>query len=246
MWASQIDPTAPRDSTARPRAGARIQRAVYLLGAMGVIAGAAVMTAGPALARVESQPGNLNFKPASGAIASTPTWSTTNACPVGYQGSAQVSIFKPNGAFLSSISSVAYGVTNSFSGTLDGTMSAILKFAHVSNGGAIDFVVGCYSQSGATGNFTWIESTRVTLSSDGTSYSTTALSAQQGSTSGLQPGKQGSGSTNAQGVAATNAADSSGLGGGALTGLIAGPLVVLGAIAGFIVYRRRRDRSRLM
>lgn len=213
---------------------------------MAVTAGAAVMTAAPALAHAAAGSGNLNFKPASGAIDSTPTWSTTNACPVGYQGSAQVSIFKPNGTFLSSISSVAYGVTNSFGGTLDGSMSAILKFAHVSNGGAIDFVVGCYSQVGATGKFTWIESTRVSLSSNGTSYTTTALSPQQGSTAGLPAGNQGSSSTNAQGVSATNTASSSGMGSGALAGWIAGPVVVLAAIAAFIVYRSRRDRSRLM
>jgi hypothetical protein len=214
-----------------------------------MVAGAAVVTTGPALASVASQPGNLTFNPASGAIQSNPTWSTTSGCPTGYVGSAQVSIFKPNGTFLSSISNVAYNVTKPFSGKLDGSMSAILTFAHVQKGGAIDFVLGCYSAVGATGNFTWVESTRVTLSSDGTSYTTSALTAQQGSTSGLSPGQVGSGSINGQGAAAkdtANASSSGSMGAGALAGLIAGPCVLLAAIAGFIVYRRRQDRSRLM
>jgi hypothetical protein len=247
MLATQITPSAPLDATARRRAGATIRRAVLRAGAVGIVAAAAMVITVPAFATVAgSGSGNLTFSPASGATNQTPTWSTNSGCPAGYQGSAQVSIFKPDGTFLSSISNVAYNVTNSFSGKLDGSMSAILKFADVSSGGAIDFVVGCYSQVGATGSFTWVDSTRVTVSSGGTSYTTAALSASQTSTSGLPAGTAGSGSINAQRVAATNTADTSGLGSGALAGLIAGPCVLLAAVAGFIVYRRRQDRSRLM
>jgi len=147
-----------------------IRRAAFLLGTIGMIAGAGVTTAGPAMAGVGSEPGHLTFNPPSGATTLTPTWSTSDGCPSGYQGSAQMAIFNVGSTLLSSISNVAYNVTGPFRGELDGSMRAILQFAHVPNGGSLEFTVGCYSQEGGTGNFTWIQSSLVTLSSDGKLY----------------------------------------------------------------------------
>jgi hypothetical protein len=248
MWATQTIPSALHGAPAGRRAGSRIRRAVFLLGTMGIGAGAAVVITAPALASVGgSEPGNLRFNPTSGAIKLTPTWSTTDGCPAGYRGSAQVSVFKPNGTFLSRISNVAYNVTKSFGGELDGDISAIVQFANVSKGGAVDFVVGCYTQVGGTGKVKWIQSTRVTVSSGGTSYTTSSASGQQGeSTSGSAAAHQGSGAANVRGVSATNTADSTGMSSAAEASWIAVPCALLAAIAGVVVYRRRRDRSRLM
>jgi hypothetical protein len=210
-----------------------------LLGVTGVAAGTVALSAGPAWAGgVGSEPGNVKFSPASGAIESQPTWSTTDACPEGNRASAQLAIFNQSGQFLSLISPVAYGVSKPFSGTLDGTLAAILRFAHVDSGNSLEFVVGCYNQVGGTGSVKWIQSTQVTLSSTGSSFTTSAPSGQQ-----ITPTGPHAGGNQGQGVA--NSAAGAGLGALALTGLIAGPVAMLAAIAGFIVYRRR-DASRLM
>jgi hypothetical protein len=225
-----------------------IRHAIFLLSAIGMIAGVAITTAAPALAGVGSEPGNLKFKPASGATALTPTWSTTDGCPTGYRGSAQMSVFTTGGMFLSSISNVAYDVTSSFSGTLDGKISAILRFAHVHDGGSLEFVVGCYSQIGGTGKFKWLQSTLVTVSSDGESYTTGAPGGQQGSTSGqaaATSATNNAGGTAVSNTSASGAYASGGLGAPALAGLIAAACALVAGTAGFVWYRRR-NRSRLM
>jgi hypothetical protein len=208
------------------------------------MAGTAVMTAGPALAGgVGSEPGSLKFNPASGDTTLTPTWSTSDGCPAAYNGSAQVAVFNVSGTLLSSISNVAYDVRGPFTGELDGSISAILRFAHVPNGGSLEFAVGCYSNIGAVGKFTWIQSTLVTLSSDGKSYSTSAPSGQWAT----------SASNKAQGpLAGPNAGSETGpaqAGGGADAPLIGGLIAAACALAvgasGYVWYRRR-NRSSLM
>jgi hypothetical protein len=227
---------------------AAIRRLAVVLGAVGVIAGPAITT-GSALASVASQPGNLQFRPATGALTLTPTWTTTDGCPAGYRQSAQMSLFNAHGKFLSRISPAVYTVTTAFTGTLDGTMGQILHFARVADGGTIEFAIGCYTQVGGTGQVTWVQSASVTLSASGNSY--TASSATSGSPStqtstASSGGSQGSDSGPGQSVATTTTADSSGMGSAAEAGLIAGCCAVVVAIIGFVLYRRRQDRSRLM
>jgi len=208
-----------------------------------MVAAVAVMTAGPALADVGSEPGNLKFSPASGATTLQPTWSTTDGCPVGYQGSAEVSIFDASGVLLSRISTVAYNVIHPFGGTLDGNIAAILRYAHVSNGGALDFAVGCYSETGATGQVKWIQSTLVTLMSGGTSYTSSAPTGQQQ----RQQSASGAGAlgTGAGPEGAPSTPSTGGIGAPLLAGLISAACALAAGTAGFVWYRRR-NRSRLM
>ena len=51
---------------------ARLRRGAVILGVVGLTAGAAVVTAGSALAANGSEPGNLHLNPASGATTLTP------------------------------------------------------------------------------------------------------------------------------------------------------------------------------
>jgi hypothetical protein len=254
MEETQIVAGALLGVTARCRAAMTIRRTAFLIGAISMIAGTALITAGSALAGVGSEPGHLSFSPASGATTLTPTWSTSDACPAGYQGSAQMAIFNVSSTLLSSISNVAYNVNRPFSGELDGNMRAILKFAHVTNGGSLEFTVGCYSQEGGTGKFTWMQSSLVTLSSDGKSYSTSAPSGQwavsasnqaKGPLAGPNAGAQGHGSA-ANAASASTTADQAGGGIGAFAiALIAAACALAVGTAGYVLYRRR-DRSRLM
>jgi hypothetical protein len=220
------------------------RRAASLLAVIGLIAGTAFMTAGAALAGVGSEPGHLKFNPASGATTLTPTWSTSDGCPAGYTGSAQMAIFNVSGTLLSSISNVAYVVRGPFNGELDGSISAILRFAHVPNGGSLEFTVGCYSMIGAAGKFTWIQSTLVTLSSDGKSYSTSAPSGQW-ATSASNQAKGPLAGPNAGSASASADQSGGGLGAGALAGMIAAACALVAGTAGYVWYRRR-NRSQLM
>jgi hypothetical protein len=224
-----------------------------LLLTIGMTAGAAMLTPGFALASGSgSEPGNLVLKPASGAITLTPTWSTTDGCPAGHQASAVMAMFTTGGRMLSRISVTVSHVSSAFSGILDGNIGAILRFANVRNGGSVKWAVGCWSLEAGTGSVEYVQSTLVTLSSDGKSYTTSASSGQQGSTAG-QAGA-GSAANNAGGTAANaaNAARGSvaragggGMGAPPLAGLIAAACALAAGIAGF-VWHRRRNRSRLM
>src|SRR5215469_6335310 len=167
-----------REARSRWRTARGIRRAVVLVALTGMTTGAGLATAGFAQASNGSQPGNLILTPASGATSKMPTWSTTDGCPAGHQGSAEVSEFKPDGTFASRISVVVNsGLTAAFKGTLDGKMSALLHVTGVPDGGTVEFAVGCYSLEGGTGSVKWVQSTVVTLSSDGKSYTTSSASA---------------------------------------------------------------------
>jgi hypothetical protein len=151
-----------------------------------------------------------------------------------------MAIFSSSGRFLSLISPVAYGVSKPFSGTLDGTVAAILRFAQVRNGASLEFAVGCYSQVGGTGTVKWTQSTRVTLSSAGSSYTSSAPSGQHISASG----PNANGTNQGPGTSVSSAAGG-GLSAPALAALVAAACALVAGIAGVIWYRRR-DRSRLM
>jgi hypothetical protein len=227
-----------------------------VLGATGLTLGASLLTAGAASAASASahgsQPGNLVLHPASGAAAVTPTWSTNDGCPPGFQKSAQLSEFNTNGSYASSISPVVAGPTAPFHGTLLGNIGALLGVTNIKNGGTVEFAIGCYSQIAGTGKVKYLQSTFLTISSTGKSFTTSSTPPK--SATGLQAsttsnGQQASGSatghSSASGQAdrayATKATSNTPL----EAGLIAGACGLVIAILG-IAWHRRRDRSRLI
>jgi hypothetical protein len=155
----------------------RLRRGAVILGAVGLTVSAGLLTAGSALAGVGSSPGDLTISPASGpAATTTPTWSTTIACPSGYQGSADVEEFLTNGTFVSSISQVIEAPVSPISGALfDGNVAALLATGGITTSapGTMEWAVGCYSAEGSTGSVEYVMSTFVTLAADGT-YTTSA------------------------------------------------------------------------
>jgi hypothetical protein len=240
----------------RPAGGLR--RTALLVGAVGLTAGSGLITAGSAFASGSGglEPGNLIFTPASGASSATPTWHTTDGCPVGYRHSAQMSIFTPKGVLISRISPAVYGgLTSSFSGSLEGKVSAILSYAKIPAGGNLLFVVGCYSGPGGTGNVQWVQSAVIGLASSGTSYSASAGSAQAaaaaaasgaGGAGGAGGGQSGTGSATTQTIGSEQVASTSATSTGAVAVWIAGACAIVLAVVGLVWYRRRSDRSRLM
>jgi hypothetical protein len=214
---------AVRDANSRWRTATSIRRAVVLLALVGMTTGTGLATAGLAQAADGSQPGNLILTPASGATSHTPTWSTTDGCPTGHQGSAEVSEFKPDGTFASRISTVVNsGLTAAFKGTLDGNIGALLHVTGIKKGETVTFAVGCYSLEGGTGSVEFVQSATVTLSSDGKSYATSSSGAGAGGT----------------------AASTGGTGTQVEAALIAGACG-LGLAVAAIAWYRRRNRSQL-
>jgi hypothetical protein len=224
-------------------AARRLRRTALVVGAVALATGSGLLTAGSALASADVEPGNLVFTPANGASTGVTTWHTTDGCPVGYRQSAQVSIFS-NGVLLSRISPVVGGnLTGPFSGSLLGSMSEILNFAHVKQGGQLLFMVGCYSLVSGTGNVQWMQSTQITRST-GASYSANAGSVPSRVTG---PGVKGtlqtaSGSGQVQSVPLTVTNGSSPL----EAALIAAACGLAVATGGVVWYRRRQNRSSLV
>jgi hypothetical protein len=159
---------------------AGLRRGAVILGVVGLAAGAAFMTAGSALAGVGSQPGDLALSATSGALSSTPTWSTTDGCPSGFQGSAQLAEFAPGATAgatpASRISPTVASVTTAFSGTLDGNVGALLNTAGVNatTPGTSEWAVGCWTGAGGTGSVEYVQSTFVTVASGATTYTTSS------------------------------------------------------------------------
>jgi hypothetical protein len=152
----------------------RLRRGAVILGVVGLAAGAAVMTAGSALAANGTGPGQLTLNPPSGAVTVTPTGSTSTGCPTGFQGSAQLEEFNTDGTPASRISTVVPSPVAPFNLTLPGNIGALLQSTNVTNGGTVEFAVGCYSQAAGTGSVQFVQSTFVTLDATGANYSTSA------------------------------------------------------------------------
>jgi hypothetical protein len=196
-----------------------------LLALVGITTGTGLVTAGLAVAASGSQPGNLVLSPASGATTLQPIWSTTDGCPSGYQGSAEVAEFKPDGTFASRISTVVNsGLTKAFQGTLDSKMDALLRFTGVANGGSVEWAVGCYSLEGGTGSVQYVQSTMITLASDGGSYTTSS------SSSSTSPTTTPTSTPTATPTSTPSGGPQTGAGGASLPGSGNAMLIALGAM----------------
>jgi|SRR5215472_7021065 len=177
MPVTQMMSGALREAMARWRTARTTRRAIFLLGICGMTAGAGLLTAGIALAAVGSQPGSLVLSQTSGPLTAHPTWSTTTACPTNFQGSAAITEFSLTGTPGSLISNVIGSVTAPFSGLLDAPVGQLLAAAPISlsasHPGTAEWVVGCYSQVGATGSVSQVQAIFITVTASGT-YNTCA------------------------------------------------------------------------
>jgi hypothetical protein len=142
--------------------------AVMLLGACASSAGAGGNEAAGNAA------GKVQLSAASGPTSSTPTWSTSVACPSGYQGSAVFSELHADGTTYTTIAPIVDGTNVPFKGTLLGSIAKIQFFGDISDGGTQELFVQCAAGPGGTGttlNFMYIF---ITYSADGSTYSTSA------------------------------------------------------------------------
>jgi hypothetical protein len=156
-----------------PKLKSRLGRTALVLGVAGAMLGG---FAGVAHAQgVGSEPGDVMLVPANGSTSSTPTWSTTQGCNSGFQGSAVFRIEEPSGGTFS-VSPVVASPTAAFSGTLQDPINIIQEVAGVPNGGTAELVVYCFSGQSLTGTSDPEMSTFITFSSDGSQYTTSSTS----------------------------------------------------------------------
>jgi hypothetical protein len=163
-----------------------VRRFGLALGLAAIAASAALFSGPAALADVGSQPGDLVLSASSGALSSTPTWETTDGCPAGYQGSAQVAEFSyPDGQLETVISSVVPGTTepdttdplaDPFGGSLIDDAGSLLGVAGVSASapGTVEWAVGCWSDVGATGSVVYEQSVFVSIAAGATTYTSSS------------------------------------------------------------------------
>lgn len=128
---------------------------------------------------IGSQPGNLILKPASGSTSVSPTWYTTDACPAGYQTSAQ-------------LDATVYGSTTLFqwiSGTynpgnspippgqhlqLDSSVAQIQQVTKTPNGRTDMWVLKCAALNSGLGNREFVQYVLVHIAADGKTYTTSS------------------------------------------------------------------------
>jgi hypothetical protein len=227
-------------------------RWLVLLGMLGLIAGAGLLTAAAAQAVTGSGPGQLALHPPSGATSLEPTWSTTTACPAGFQATAVLYALNADGSVGTAASpSVAY-VTSAFSGSLLGAIGKIISLGtNVTAGGTSEFVVACSTGLGGTGNRTYVQAEWVTLSANGSTYTTSSTPPASPNPASTQPTPAGASASSPtpvstgtpSGAAATGGGEASlsGSGNNVRLGLGAAALAGSAAAMGLAIRRARRN-----
>jgi hypothetical protein len=164
----------------------RMGRKTALLGASVAVVGLSLIAGGVAHAGVGSNPGQLTLNPGTGALTSSPTWSTSAACPAGFSfGTLQeeFSDSTPANPDYNTIGAQTLGatapITNAalVAGDSIGTLESQGGW---STGGVAEFVVLCSTQAGGLGQTTFDQATFVTFGA--TTYSTSATGPAQAAT----------------------------------------------------------------
>jgi len=144
--------------------------------ALGLAGGMLLGVGAPAQAAVGTQPGTVDLVPNTGSTSSTPTWSTTVACPSGFQGSAIFVAVKADGTTFS-LSPVVNGVgANPFSGVLLANISTIQSVSGIANGSNQELYVACWSGASTTGSSMPYMDIWLNYSADGSTYVTSSSS----------------------------------------------------------------------
>jgi hypothetical protein len=119
-----------------------------------------------------NSPAAVKLSAASGSTSSTPTWSTSAACPSGLRGSAVFREVHHDGVSTNSISPATNEVTTAFSGTLQASLAMIKAAGGIPDGSTQKLVMICFSGPSSTGTSRQVMNMFITYSADGSSYTT--------------------------------------------------------------------------
>jgi Big-like domain-containing protein len=165
----------------------RLKRSAALAGLVGAAVAAALIvpvSSAQALTPIGQQPGDLTLDPASGPADATMTWSTTTGCPTGFTASANLNIVLDDGSTSTdsaTLNAAQVDLSQPFSGTTQGTLSFVEPILGLVPGNTYEFVVFCFAQPSGLGTFQAEQSSFVTLSADGSSYTSSSTPPTGGS-----------------------------------------------------------------
>jgi hypothetical protein len=164
----------------------RLKRVAVMLGVGAVVIGGAVLGTGQAnAATLGSDAGGVTLSPASGSTTGTITYNAV-ACPTGFQGSGLLRLVDPvDNHIVGNLAPINNSVASAFTGTLNSGILGTLASTDVNvQGHAAEIVVLCTSAASGQGTTQYFQDTFVTISADGTTY-TTGSSAPQSVTVAL-------------------------------------------------------------
>jgi hypothetical protein len=115
----------------------------------------------------------VTLSPGSGSTSSTPTWSTSAACPTALQGSAIFRAINSSGQTYD-ISPAVDGANKPLRGTLQANIATIRSFGGIHNGGTQELVVLCFAHQALTGTYSREEHMFIRYSANGKTYTTSA------------------------------------------------------------------------
>jgi hypothetical protein len=157
----------------------RLGRPAPLLLAAGVAAAGLVLAAGCSSAAAangttDSATGPMvTLHPGSGSTSSTPTWSTSAACPAALQGSAIFRAISSSGQTYD-ISQAVGSANKPLSGTLQANIATIQSFGGIHNGDTQELVILCFAHQSLTGTYSREEHMFIHYSANGKTYTTSA------------------------------------------------------------------------
>jgi hypothetical protein len=159
-------------------------KAVHV-GRKGALLGAAIGVVGLSLlggvanaAPVGSNPGALQFTPASGPLSTVPTWSTTTACPAGFNFATLQFVAADSTPAAPDISTIGAQTLSGTAPVTNGqlvagtTVAALESLGGYATGQTAEAVVLCSSGQGGTGSTTFNQDEFITFNA--TTYSTSA------------------------------------------------------------------------
>ena len=164
----------------------QLKRTAVIVGAGSLIVGASVLGATQAHAAgppVGTQPGAVTLVPPSGSTTGTVGYSST-ACPAGFQGSGLLKIIDPGTGATSALAPVAPSVATAFTGTLNTgalNIEATAVFTDLA-GTQAEIAMQCFSGPSATGTGEFVQDDFITISTDASSYTTSATQGGGGPT----------------------------------------------------------------
>jgi hypothetical protein len=149
-----------------------LKRAVVLTGVSAVVAGASLLgttQAHAALTILGTDHGAVSLSPASGALSATGvTYTTTEGCPTGFQGSGNLYINDPGGGGLDLLANANNSVTGVFSGTLNNALSLEQSvFPDLTAGTTAEILIQCTAQASGLGAQKDVMDTFITFQAGG-------------------------------------------------------------------------------
>jgi Bacterial Ig-like domain (group 3) len=165
----------------------RLKRAAAIFGVSAVVVGGAVLgTTQAQAATLGTDVGGVTLSPGSGSTTGTITYNAV-ACPTGFQGSGLLRLVDPvDNHIVGNLAPINNSVASAFTGTLNaGILQTLASTDANVQGHAAEIAVLCTSAASGQGTTQYFQDTFVTISADGTSYTTGNSSGPQSVTVSL-------------------------------------------------------------